>query len=165
MAIDASMCCCGGRAGWCRLYRETGLQLRSKSPKRRVKAQLREARSATGCGQSGLGDGCCPRPTVRRKQDPRSDYRRHLSRLSPAIDVRQSYPAAMSSRRSSGYIRENGCPTTIRLDKWSGILQPGTRFMGLYARRHARLQPARQADRQRIPRPCTEPVTNPPETA
>jgi putative transposase len=40
------------REGWqvnakrvCRLYREMGLQLRSKSPKRRVKAQLREDRS------------------------------------------------------------------------------------------------------------------------
>lgn len=40
------------REGWlvnsrrvCRLYREMGLQLRNKSPKRRVKAQLREDRS------------------------------------------------------------------------------------------------------------------------
>ena len=40
------------REGWpvnakrvCRLYREMGLQLRSKSPKRRVKAQLPEDRS------------------------------------------------------------------------------------------------------------------------
>ena len=40
------------REGWevnvkrvCRLYREMGLQLRNKSPKRRVKAKLREDRS------------------------------------------------------------------------------------------------------------------------
>jgi putative transposase len=40
------------REGWdvnvkpgCRLYRETGLQLRNKSPKRKVKAKLREDRS------------------------------------------------------------------------------------------------------------------------
>ena len=41
------------REGWevnakrvCRLYREMGLQLRNKSPKRRVKAKLREDRAA-----------------------------------------------------------------------------------------------------------------------
>ena len=45
------MCCCGARVGSfnpkrvCRLYREMGLQLRNKSPKRRVKAQLREDRA------------------------------------------------------------------------------------------------------------------------
>src|SRR6184192_3163490 len=47
------------REGWlvnskrvCRLYREMGLQLRNKSPKRRVKAQLREDRSpATAANQ------------------------------------------------------------------------------------------------------------------
>src|ERR1700742_4061507 len=47
------------REGWqvnvkrvCRLYREQGLQLRNKSPKRRVKAKLREDRSpATGANQ------------------------------------------------------------------------------------------------------------------
>src|SRR5437763_7775518 len=40
------------REGWlvnskrvCRVYREMGVQLRNKSPKRRVKAQLREDRS------------------------------------------------------------------------------------------------------------------------
>ena len=47
------------REGWlvnakrvCRLYRAMGLQLRSKSPKRRVKAQLREGRSAPTQGPS-----------------------------------------------------------------------------------------------------------------
>jgi putative transposase len=47
------------REGWpvnakrvCRLYREQGLQLRNKSPKRRVKAKLREGRSpATAANQ------------------------------------------------------------------------------------------------------------------
>jgi putative transposase len=47
------------REGWlvsakrvCRLYREMGLQLRNKSAKRRVKAQLREDRSpATAANQ------------------------------------------------------------------------------------------------------------------
>jgi transposase InsO family protein len=50
--IGASMCCWGARVGAKRvrrLYREMGLQLRNKSPKRRVKTKLRGDRTtATG---------------------------------------------------------------------------------------------------------------------
>ena len=50
MAIGAFMCCCAARAGRInqkktrRIYRELGLQLRNKTPKRRVKAKLRDDR-------------------------------------------------------------------------------------------------------------------------
>lgn len=50
MAIGGFTCCCGGKGGWrtsnwyYRLYREMGLQLRNKSPKRKVKAKRREGR-------------------------------------------------------------------------------------------------------------------------
>ena len=61
------------REGWpvnakrvCRLYREQGLQLRNKSPKRRVKAKLREDRSPATAAEPDLGHGLCPRPAVRR---------------------------------------------------------------------------------------------------
>ena len=54
------------REGWpvnvkrvCRLYREKGLQLRNKSPKRRVKAKLREDRSRRR-RRTSLGDGLRP---------------------------------------------------------------------------------------------------------
>ncbi|MGY4592780.1 transposase InsO family protein [Bradyrhizobium sp. GM22.5] len=40
-----------------RLYRELRLQLRNKTPKRRVKAKLREARMEAGQNQRDLGDG------------------------------------------------------------------------------------------------------------
>jgi len=58
------------REGWlvnakrvCRLYREMGLQLRNKSPKRRVKAQLRENRSAP-TATIRCGRGFCPRSAL-----------------------------------------------------------------------------------------------------
>ena len=46
------MCCCVGKGGGVnpkrvyRLYRKMGLQLRNKTPKRRVKAKLREDRQS-----------------------------------------------------------------------------------------------------------------------
>ena len=89
------------REGWqvnvkrvCRLYREQGLQLRNKSPKRRVKAKLRENRSpATGANQVWAMDFV---------HDQLFDGRKFrvltivdtFTRLSPAIDVRQSFRGA-----------------------------------------------------------------------
>ena len=86
------------REGWlvnakrvCRLYREMGLQLRSKSPKRRVTAQRREDRStASAANQVWALDFV---------HDQLFDGRKirvltivdTFSRLSPAIDVRQRY--------------------------------------------------------------------------
>jgi putative transposase len=53
-----------GREGWrvnpkrvYRLYREMGLQLRNKTPKRRVKAKLREDRQSGHTTERDLGDG------------------------------------------------------------------------------------------------------------
>jgi transposase InsO family protein len=97
------------REGWLvnakrvrRLYREMGLQLRNKSPKRRVKAQLREDRSpATAANQVWAMDFV---------HDQLFDGRKiriltvvdTFTRLSPAIDVRQHSEVPMSSRRSNG---------------------------------------------------------------
>src|SRR5438552_5152705 len=86
------------REGWpvnakrvCRLYREMGLQLRNKSPKRRVKAQLRADRSsATAADQIWAMDFV---------HDQLFDGRKiriltivdTFTRLSPAIEVRQNF--------------------------------------------------------------------------
>ena len=40
-----------------RIYRELGLQLRNKTPKRRVKAKLRDDRQAGDATERDLGDG------------------------------------------------------------------------------------------------------------
>jgi len=98
------------REGWrvnakrvCRLYREMGLQLRSKLPKRRVKAQLQEDRSpATAANHVWAMDFV---------HDQLFDGRKiriltiidTFTRLSPAIEVRQNFRgSAMSSTRSNG---------------------------------------------------------------
>ena len=89
------------REGWlvnpkrvCRLYREMGLQLRNKSPKRRVKAQLREDRApASGPNQVWAMDFV---------HDQLFDGRKirvltvvdTFTRLSPAIEVRQQFRGA-----------------------------------------------------------------------
>ena len=111
------------REGWrvnhkrvCRLYREQGLQLRNKSPKRRVKAQLRRDRSqATGPNQIWAMDFV---------HDQLFDGRKiriltvvdTFTRLSPAIDVRSSYRGADVVATLDQAARELGYPKTIRLD-------------------------------------------------
>jgi putative transposase len=111
------------REGWpvnvkrvCRLYREQGLQLRNKSPKRRVKAKLREDRSpATAANQVWAMDFV---------HDQLFDGRKFrvltmvdtFTRLSPAIEVRQSFRGADVVQTLERVARELGYPQTIRLD-------------------------------------------------
>ena len=110
------------REGWvnakrvCRLYREQGLQLRNKSPKRRVKAKLREGRSpATAANHiwamdfvhDQLFDGT--RIRILTIVDT-------FSRLSPAIDVQQSFRGADVVDTLERVRRELGYPKTIRVD-------------------------------------------------
>jgi putative transposase len=111
------------REGWpvnvkrvCRLYREQGLQLRNKSPKRRVKAKLRDGRSpATEPNQVWAMDFV---------HDQLFDGRKirvltivdTFTRLSPAIDVRQSYRGANVVETLERAAGEIGYPKTIRLD-------------------------------------------------
>jgi putative transposase len=93
----------------CRLYREMGLQLRNKSPKRRVKAQLREDRSAASAANQVWA--------MDFVHDQRFDGRKirvltmvdTFSRLSPAIDVLQSYRGSDVVETLERVIREVGC--------------------------------------------------------
>jgi len=111
------------REGWpvnvkrvCRLYREQGLQLRNKSPKRRVKAKLRDDRApATAPNQVWAMDFV---------HDQLFDGRRirvltivdTFTRLSPAIDARASYRGVDVVATLERVAREIGYPKTIRLD-------------------------------------------------
>jgi putative transposase len=111
------------REGWlvnskrvCRLYREMGLQLRNKSPKRRVKAQLREDRTAaTAPNQVWAMDFV---------HDQLFDGRKiriltvvdTFTRLSPAIEVRQQFRGADVVAVMERVSREIGYPKTIRVD-------------------------------------------------
>jgi putative transposase len=109
------------REGWrvkrvCRLYREHGLQLPNKSPKRRVKAQLRQDRSpATAPNQIWAMDFV---------HDQFFDGRKirvltivdTFTRLAPAIDARASYRGADVVVTLEQAAHEFGYPKTIRLD-------------------------------------------------
>ena len=64
-----------------RLYNELGLQLRNKTPKRRVKAKLRDDRASGDATERDLGDGLRPRPACDRQDDPGAHDRRHVLAL------------------------------------------------------------------------------------
>jgi putative transposase len=99
-----------------RLYREMGLQLRNKAPKRRVQAKLREGRS----GALGPNDVWA----MDFVHDQLFDGRKiraltivdTFTRLSPAIDVRLSYRGADVVATLERAKVETGLPKTIRLD-------------------------------------------------
>jgi len=99
-----------------RLYREMGLQLRAKTPKRRVKAKLREGRS----GAIGPNDVWA----MDFVHDQLFDGRKiraltiidTFTRLSPAIDVRQGYRGADVVAALERAKIETGPPKTIRFD-------------------------------------------------
>jgi putative transposase len=100
----------------CRLYREMGLQLRNKSPKRRVKAQLRKDRAPpTAANQvwamDFVHDQLLAGRTIRVLTIVDT-----FSRLSSAIDVRQSYRGGDVVDPLERVGREVGYPKTIRLD-------------------------------------------------
>jgi putative transposase len=111
------------REGWqvnakrvCRLYREMGLQLRNKSPKRRVKAKLREGRT----GASAPNDVWA----MDFVHDQLFDGRKIraltivdiLTRLSPAVEMRHNWRGADVVSTLDAAIKEFGTPNTIRLD-------------------------------------------------
>jgi putative transposase len=99
-----------------RLYREIGLQLRNKSPKRQVQAKLRKGRTnATGPNDVRAMDFV---------HDQLFDGRKILvltmidtfTRLAPAIDVRQSYKGADAVATLERAIHDVGLPRSIRVD-------------------------------------------------
>ena len=140
-----------------RIYRDLGLQLRNKTPKRRVKAKLREDR------QVSLGPNDVWAMDFVHDQLATGKKIRVLtvvdtfSRYVPVLDPRFSYRAEDVVRRWSrsapGRLSEDdpGRPgLRVRL--------PRPRPVGLHERRDARLQPAGKADRQRLHRSLQRPL-------
>jgi len=143
------------REGWpvnvkrvCRLYREQGLQLRNKSPKRRVKAQLRADRSqATAPNQIWAMDFV---------HDQLFDGRKiriltvvdTFTRLAPAIDARLSYRGADVVATLEQACAGDWLSQDHSARQWPGVHQQGPRSLGFHARRDARLQPSWQTYRQ-----------------
>lgn len=105
--------------------RKMGLQLRDKSPKRRLKAQLREDRAtATTANEVWAMDF---------DHDQLFDGRKiriltvvdTFTRLSPAIEVRQQFRGADVVTTLERVSREIGYPKTIRLDHGPEFISEG----------------------------------------
>ena len=112
------------REGWAvntkrvyRLYCEMGLQLRNKTPKRRVKAKLREGRqSATQANETWAMDFVHDQLATGRKLRVLTIVDT-FSRYSPAIEPRFTFRAADVVQILEDIGRQLGFPKAIRVDQ------------------------------------------------
>lgn len=112
------------REGWAvnhkrvhRLYREMGLQLRNKSPKRRVKAKLREDREvAAGANEVWAMDFVHDQLATGRKLRVLTVVDT-WSRFSPIVDPRFSYRGEDVVRTLEEACAHTGYPKVIRVDQ------------------------------------------------
>ena len=157
-----------------RIYRELGLQLRNKTPKRRVKAKLREdRRNATRPNETWAMDfvhdqlATGTRLRVLTIVDT-------FSRFSPALEPRFSFRGADVVKVLERVGREIGLPASIRVDQgtefvsrdldlWTTVALRST-SPGQVSRRTMRsyrsLQqslPGRMSEHALVPEPCRRP--------
>lgn len=105
-----------------RLYRESGLQIRNKTPKRRVKAKLREGRMpATRTNEAWAMDFVHDQLATGRKLRVLTIVDT-FSRYAPAIEPRFSFRGADVVEVLERVGREVGFPATIRVDQGSEFI-------------------------------------------
>ena len=105
-----------------RIYNELGLQLRSKKPKRRVKAKLREDRcAAVAANQTWAMDFVHDQLASGRKLRVLTIVDT-WSRFSPAVDPRFSYRAEDLVSTLDRVCADVGFPKTIRVDQGSEFI-------------------------------------------
>ena len=117
------------REGWLvnpkriyRLYKEMGLQLRNKTPKRRVKAKLREGRTdATKSNETWAMDFVHDQLVTGSKLRILTIVDT-FSRFSPATDPRLSYRGEDVVRTLERVCRRHGYPKSIRVDQGSEFI-------------------------------------------
>ena len=128
------------REGWSlgqnrtyRIYREMGLQLRNKAPKRRVKAKLREDRKeATRPNETWAMDFVHDQLATGRKIRVLTVVDT-FSRYAPVLDPRFSYRAENVVQTLEQVCRQVGYPRTIRVDQGSEFI---SRDLDLWAYVH-----------------------------
>jgi putative transposase len=102
-----------------RIYRELGLQLRNKTPKRRVKAKLREdRREATQPNETWAMDFVHDQLAMGRKIRVLTIVDT-FSRYAPAIDPRFTYRGEDVVETLERICAETGYPSSIRVDQGS----------------------------------------------
>jgi putative transposase len=105
-----------------RLYKEMGLQLRNKTPKRRVKAKLREDRTdATQGNQVWAMDFVHDQLATGRKIRVLAVVDT-FSRFSPVVDPRFSYRGEDVVKTLELACKTVGYPTAIRVDQGSEFI-------------------------------------------
>lgn len=128
------------REGWMvnhkrtrRIYRELGLQLRNKTPKRRVKAKLREDRQvATRPNETWAMDFVHDQLAIGRKIRVLAIVDTY-SRYVPVLDPRFSYRGEDVVRTLESVCERTGYPTKIRVDLGSEFI---SRDLDLWAYTH-----------------------------
>lgn len=128
------------REGWMinhkktrRIYNELGMQLRSKTPKRRVKAKLRDDRcAASAANETWAMDFVHDQLATGRKVRVLTIVDT-FSRFSPAVDPRFSYRAEDVVATLDRVCLELGFPKTIRVDQGSEFV---SRDLDLWAYAH-----------------------------
>lgn len=116
-----------------RIYRELGLQLRNKTPKRRVKAKLRDdRRQAVAVNETWAMDFVHDQLATGRKLRVLTIVDT-FSRFSPALDARFSYRGGDVVATLDRVCGEVGYPKTIRVDQGSEFV---SRDLDLWAYRH-----------------------------
>lgn len=116
-----------------RIYRELGLQLRAKTPKRRARAKLREDRCpASRPNQTWAMDFVHDQLALGRKMRVLTvvDI---FSKFSPVIDPRFSYRGEDVVATLDRICAETGYPSTIRVDQGSEFV---SRDLDLWAYTH-----------------------------
>jgi putative transposase len=102
-----------------RIYRELGLQLRNKTPKRRVKAKLRDdRRPATRSNETWAMDFVHDQLATGRKVRVLTIVDT-FSRFSPALEPRLTFRGTDVVEILEGVCKQVGFPATIRLDQGS----------------------------------------------
>ena len=116
-----------------RIYNELGLQLRTKSPKRRVKAKLREdRRDAVAANETWAMDFVHDQLATGRKLRVLTVVDT-WSRFSPVVDPRFSYRGEDVVATLERVCAEVGFPKAIRVDQGSEFV---SRDLDLWAYRH-----------------------------
>jgi putative transposase len=129
-----------------RLYRELGLQLRNKSPKRRVKAKLREGRCpATQANETWAMDFVHDRLATGRQLRVLTIIDT-FSRFAPAIEPRFNFRGADVVEVLERIGRQSGFPKAIRVDQGSEFVSRDLDLWAISATLHSTSR-GRQADR------------------
>ena len=133
-----------------RIYNELALQLRNKTPKRRVKAKLRDDRRAASTSNDVWAMDFVHDQLATGQKIRVLTVVDTFSRFSPALDPRFSYRAEDVRCDPRTRLRDNGLSEDDPSRSGNRVRQPGSRSLGLREGRHPGLLTPRKTYRQRL---------------